>query len=242
MRKPKLFPLVGLNILLGLFVLMSNAYALGNATAYYVTVLEVLLKQVDGPWVSIAAPNQTVNLCSVSAGQAAAEMAATIKIPAGDYDNFKLKLSSTMQFSGSDGGYYTKAGGTVTMVGAGNAASTATWPGDTPGGTVSFGAHSGTITADIAQQGLVIITLNLHEGDSDGYMEIYLSDNLTTPISVQDNSKVSMWFDFDTQQTVGYSAPDNGMYLFPPKYGTQYNITVDGVATLISADDMQIDF
>jgi hypothetical protein len=248
MIKLKLFPLVVLNVILGLFVLMSNAYALGNATHYFVTVQEVLLQKVGGGWVTIATPNQAVDICNVSAGQAAATIGASIKIPAGEYNNFKLKLSSTMQFEGSDGVRYTKENGTITLTGGqddGRAASTVNWGAVTPGNDVAATSNIGSYTASASENGLVTITLNLHNGDVDGYMEVYGAVNLATPISVKEDSAISMWFDFDTQSTVGYTNAWLGsdiMYLLPPRYGTQYSITVDGVTTAVSANDMRIDF
>lgn len=248
MIKSKLFPLVGLNIFLGLLFVMGNAYALGDATHYYVTIQEIALKQVGGAWVTIASPNQEIDICNVSVGQAAATIGASLKIPAGEYDNFKVKVSSTMRFEGADGLNYTKDGGTITMEGGhvdGSAASTATWAGSTPGLDVEPGAQSGTYTTNVLEQGVVTINLNLHPGDTDGYMEVYGSSNLATPISVKEDSAISMWFDFDTKNTVGYTVapgPVDIMYLLPPKSGTEYSITVDGVTTSISANDMQIDF
>lgn len=250
MIKLKLLPLVGINILFGILCFVNNAYAIGDATHYYVTVQEILLKQVGGGWITIASPNQEMDLCNVGAGQAAATIGASMKIPAGEYDNFKIKVSSTMRFEGADGASYTKEGGTITMEGGhsgGKGASTTTWdgPGDTPGLDVEPGASSGTYTTNVLEQGLVTIVLNLDPGDSDGFMEVYGITNLTTPISVKEDSAISMWFDFDTKSTVGYTVapgPVDIMYLLPPRYGTEYSITVDGVTTSISAANMRIDF
>ena len=204
----------------------------------------VQIRQTDGTWVTVAQPNQEIDLASVAAGATAASLAAGVSVPPGQYDNFKIVVSETVKFSGSDGANYSNSGGAITIAGAdAAAASTATWAGFPPNANLTETTES--YTANLGSKGEVTATLDLDAGDADNYMEIYASANLGTPMTVTSDSSVSMFFDFDTQGTVIYNDMggfNNVMYFTPPQAGTQFGITVDGVTTTVTEANMRIDF
>ena len=86
--------------------------------------------------------------------------------------------------------------------------------------------------------------MDIHPNDGDNYIEIYCKNNLTTPIVINENSQISMFFDFNTQNTVHYASPggNDAIFFTPPQEGTKFQITVDGVTTTITNSDMRIDF
>lgn len=227
-----------LNILFIALFFLCCSYA-GDATTYKITVQEVKLLKSDGvTWVTIASPNQEIDIASASAGATAGSFFSDI--PAGDYINFELVVSETMKFSGTDGGHNTRQGGTITITGNdASDASTATWAADPPNATLTEGNETCDGTA-----GEVTVTLDLDAGDADSYIEVRRGTNLTTPISVKSDSEISMYFDFDTQNTVHFEAAGgaNIMYYTPPGAGTKFEITVDGVTTTITEADMEIYF
>ncbi|MFC1754644.1 DUF4382 domain-containing protein [Thermoproteota archaeon] len=221
------------------------------------TVQAVKMRNAStGTWVTIAEPNEEIDIASVAQnGGVAGTFAANISIPVGTYDNFKLQLSETMKVSGNDGTNYTRQDGAVTINGSdGNAASTASWVAALPEATMveSVDTYSGSA------EGEVTVTINLDAGDADGYIEIYYDDtsNPAISITVTESSEISMWFDFDTVGTILYytngecisdgfteDGTGNGLCIFiPPQTGTQFQITVDGATTTITEPTMRIDF
>lgn len=247
MKKMLFFKIAISAILFISMIFPYRSYA-GDPTAYKVTVLSIQLKTSAGNWVTIASPNKELDIASVGAGAVAGSFAPDTNIPAGDYVNFKIVLSNVIRFSGSDGaGRYTRAGGTLRL--AGNpfipgSDSTATWTADPPIFQVGFveGAEA-SFTADPAAQGEVTMTINLNLNNQQNLMEVLATNDLTTSISVKNNSTMSMFFDFNTLNTVHWiAAPGNVMYLLPPRQGTKFGITVDGTSYAITADTMKIDF
>ena len=243
-------------LLLGFFVILTlvfaiNCFATGDATTYKMTIQSVQLKSsTTGNWVTIATPNQEVDIVNDASGQntVAAAIASGIEIPIGSYDNFKLVISETMYVAGSDGAHHTSAGSSVTMEGANaNTASTALW-GNLVGGITGAGNVNLTETGEshkaAGTPAEVTFTLDLDAGDADNYIEVYRNGDLGTPLTMTASSVVSMWFDFDTQGTIEYVAagPNDIMVFFPPQSGTAINVTVDGVTTTITEAQMRIDF
>lgn len=217
----------------------SSSYA-GDATTYKMTVQTVQLKTSAGNWVTIASPNQEIDIASVSGGAAAGSFFNDAAIPVGSYVNFKLILSETMKFSGSDQGHNTTAGGTITLTGTdANAASTATWQGVLPNANLVEGNETCDGTA-----GETTVTLNLDAGDADNYIEVSAGTDSATPITVAQSSEISMFFDFDTQDTIHYqnAGGNDIMFYTPPGAGTQFGITVDGTTLTITEADMEIYF
>ncbi|MDP1854177.1 MAG: DUF4382 domain-containing protein [Candidatus Omnitrophota bacterium] len=226
-------------------VFAAYSYA-GNADTYKITVQSIQLKSSAGNWVTIASPNREIDIASVNSGAIAASLASDVSVPVGTYVNFKIVVSEIIKFSGSDGVNYTKAGGAVTVTGtAASAASTATWPTAPPTTVVTMTENTESHTAVLAQKGEITATMDMDAGDADNYMEIYRSNDLTTPITVNAGSTVSMFFDFDTQGTINYinlGGLNEIMFFTPPQSGTQFGITVDSVTTTINASDMRNDF
>ncbi|MCX5693535.1 MAG: hypothetical protein NT014_00120 [Candidatus Omnitrophica bacterium] len=193
----------------------------------------------NGTWVTIATPNQELDIASGS--QNAAVGGFSLTIPAGEYVNFRATCSETMKFSGSAGTHYTKAGGSITVKGDdATDASTATWASDPP--ATNNVTPVGTHTLILSQQGEVTMVADLKNGgDIDDDMVVYAKTDLS-PISVKSDSRVSMFFDFDTQSTVHYESAIDEMYLTPPKEGSQFGVTVDGVSYSVSEANMRTDF
>jgi len=118
----------------------------GNASTYIITVLRVQLLKDDGvTWVTIAAPNQEVDIAA-AAQNTVAHAFSNITIPPGNYINFKIVNSETMRYSGSDQGFYTLAGGALTLTGDGTVNSTADWEQDPPQNNVTITETSNTST------------------------------------------------------------------------------------------------
>ena len=232
--------------------LLSLAFAqLGNASTYKITVQSVQMRSATtGQWVTIATPNQEVDIAAVSASQVAGTLLSNVTIPVDTYDNFKMVLSETMNVSGShnDAGtdWYTKANGTVTLTGDGTVDSTVDWDADVTDNITPVEGANESATIILAEQGEVTFTLNIdpEPGDGDSIIEIYATTNLSTPITFSANSVVAMSFDFDTQGTVMHAdvGGNDVMAFFPPNEGTQFQITVDGTTTTITEASMRIDF
>ena len=114
------------------YLMIDSSYA-GNADTYKITVQKIQLKNSSGEWITIATPNQEIDIASVNAGSTVASFFNDASIPVGSYKNFKIVNSETIKVSGADGTHYTKSGGAVTISGtAASAASTETWPSDPP--------------------------------------------------------------------------------------------------------------
>jgi hypothetical protein len=208
-------------------------------------VLRVDFLNDKGQWITIATPNQQVNICSVAAGADAADLMANANIPTGKYVNFRIVLSNVMVFAGTDGIDETAPGGTVTLTGiAANAASTSTWPADPPVASVALVAVA-TRQAVTGNPGDITATLNL--GAAAGFVAntvtCQITNNLATPIEVKDTSTVSMAFQFNTQNTVWSAAAGVGpMFFTPPQTGTSYSLIVDGATTTVAGANMQTNF
>lgn len=237
-------------VFLAFFSAAAVCEAAGNAQAYWVTVQEVLLKKANGEWITIASPNQQINIASATAGADAGSFMANNKIPSGSYVNFKVRLSKTMRFSGVDalgGPGYTNAGGSITLTQtvAGNGAqSTTTWAADPPVGQVTL--TDGVTTSYSAvpgAQGEVTATLNLNLGNANNYIEVLATNDLATPVTINSDSVVSMFFQFNTTNTVSWAAiPGNVMFFLPPRAGSAFGITADGVSLSITTANMKTDF
>ena len=227
-------------IILSIF-LISNCYAQGNAETYIVRVLRVEIRKTDGTWITIATPNQEIDITSANAGATVGSLSGFV--PPGSYDNFRLRLSETMRFAGSDDAHYTRAGGDLTITGnVGTAASTATWVKDpTENADLVENVESWTNTAPAGE---VTAHLDLNANDGDNYIEVYATNNSSTPITVNADSAISMYFDFDTQGTIMHQnvAGDDIMTFLPPRTGTRFGITVDGTSLTILEANMRIDF
>ena len=235
-------------------VFVPECFAQGDATTYKMTIQSVQLKSsTDNTWVTIATPNEEVDIVNDASGQntVAATISSGIAIPTGSYDNFKLVISETMTVAGSQGANFTAAGGAVTIGGGVNSETTVNWGGFPPPNT--------TLTETVnsysaAAAGEVTFTLDLDAGDADNYIEVYRNGDLGTPITITATSVISMWFDFDTQGTivfvpaagVGVGDTDLGadgiMTFSPPQSGTAFSIIVDGTTTTITEAQMRIDF
>ncbi len=234
-------------VVVALILFSSSISYAGNASTYKMTVQKIQLKDSNGNWVTISQPNREIDIASVDPAATAASLLSDISIPAGDYVNFKLTISETMKFSGSDGTHYTVAGSTVTVNGddAGLSASTFTWTAFPPANTtLTEVGESHSATEPVGGAGEVTAVLNLDKDDSDDYIEVQGKSDLGTAISIGADSQVSMIFDFDTQDTVNYidNGGDDVMFFTPPQEGTQFQITVDGTTTTITENQMQIDF
>jgi hypothetical protein len=226
-------------ILLG--CLAFNVQA-GNASTYKITVQSIQLKKDTGSWVTITSPNQEIDIASVAQNSVASSF-SNVVIPAGNYVNFKCVVSETVKFSGSDGaGHYTASGGVLTLTGDGTVNSTTDWTADPPEANVTLTENAETHSA--ASEGEITANLDIHPSDGDNYMEIYKITDLATPIVVNASSKISMYFDFDTQNTIHYVsvAGNDTMYFTPPQTGTKFEMAVDGVTTTITEAEMKIDF
>jgi len=239
---------------ISILALTSLCYALGDATTYKMTIQSVQLKSsTTGSWVTIATPNTEVDIVGDASGQnsVAATISGGIAIPTGSYDNFKMVISETMTIAGSDGANLTAASGAVTIGGGANSETTVNWGGFPPPNTTLTETVNSYSAAAVGE---VTFTLDLDAGDADNYIEVYRNGDLGTPITVTATSVVSMWFDFDTQNTivfvpaagVGGGDTDLGadgiMTFSPPQSGTSFSITVDGTTTTITEAQMRIDF
>jgi hypothetical protein len=230
-----------LTILLVSLFNLSEVFA-GNASVYKMTVQAVQLKTSTGSWITIASPNTQIDVAGVSANAIAGSILTNSSIPVGEYVNFKLRMSETMIYSGTDGAAYTKSGGAITLTGDGTCGTTDLFAADPPISQVTLTETAETYTAVAAEQGEVTATLNIDPADGDDYIEVTRKTDLTTPISVKSDSEVSMYFDFDVNNTVHYVALAGLVFYTPPQSGTKFGITVDGVTTTTTEADMRIEF
>jgi len=252
--------LISVLIFVGVFFITITCYAVetGNPSSYKITVQQIQMRNsTTNEWIIIASPNEELDLVSgVIAGGTAATFLTDSDIPPGSYDNFKLVISETMRITGSTDNAFTADGGALRLDGADPDVdgSTSTWGGTQP--DVDMVETIDTYSATAA--GEVAFTVNLHTDDADNYIEVYYDDTnnpALTPIVVSAGSEITMWFDFDTEETVqfindveadvsGYTdLSDNGICVFlPPQEGTQFSITVDGTTTTLTASQMRTDF
>ncbi len=226
----------------------------GDPTIYKVTIKQIKLKSVKGNWVTIATPNQEVDLRSAAANGLAGSLAASMNIPTDTYVNMMIVISNTIKAAGIDGGdgNQTGAGAIVTITGGQVAdASSQTWTGGKPStDTVAVDTdHAGhpslVVGGGPGAEMTFVIKLGAAAGRTGSNIEISLITDLTTPIVVKDSSRVSMAFTFDTKNTVsnnGWLGPADAMVFWPPANGTAYNITVDGTVHTINATDMYLNF
>lgn len=221
----------------------AYSYAAGDASTYKITVQRIELKNTADTWVTIATPNQEIDIASVAAGAVAGSLLNDAAIPVGNYDNFRIRVSETIKVSGSDGANYTNASGSAILTG--DAATSADLPGTITAFTESAETWNNTSAGEMT------IQVNLDGGDADSYFEVYGTTDLATPISITLDSTISMWFDFDTQSTINYTAANglgvgipasDAMYFTPPGSGTAFSITVDGTTTTITAANMTMAF
>ena len=224
--------------------LASELFAAGAATKYIITVQTIQLRNDSGEWVTIATPNQPINIADVDVGAVAGSFLNDASIPFGNYVNFKLIISETMTVAGSDGIHFTTANGSAVLTG--NAATAADLDGMIP--TLDEG---GTETHNLAAKGDMTIQVNLDNSDADDYIEIYAAVDLGDPLVIKRGSVVSMWFDFDTAGTIHYVAADgwgagspasNAMYFTPPGAGTEFSITVDARTVAVTSANMTMAF
>lgn len=244
MKRRIFLQVAALSVLFLALLFPCPSYA-GDATVYKITIKEIKLLKSDGvTWVTIASPNQEVDVASVNAGATAGSFLAGIKIPEGDYINFEVVVSETMKYAGSDAGHNVTQGGLLTITGDdATDGQSDTWATDPPGAASNEYAETCDGTA-----GESTITVDLENGgDADDYFEVRRGTNLTTPISVKSDSEFSISFDFDTQgcihyQHIGPAFPLPGandvMFLTPLGNGTKTEITVDGVTTTFAETDM----
>ncbi|HOX22941.1 MAG TPA: DUF4382 domain-containing protein [Elusimicrobiales bacterium] len=233
-----------------------NAAAAGNPSTYKVTIKKVQLKKTDGTWVTIAEPNQELDIAAANAGAVAGSMMSDSAVPAGNYVNFRVVVGKTMSVKGSDsasatcvGTHYTKNGGAITLTGtAASAGNTKNWTADPPVATTTLTETVTTDTTVLADQGEMTITLKLGAASggtaSDG-LEIEGQTDLNPAIVIQETSAVSMSFSFDTQNTVHCQQTgmaSYSMFFTPPGAGTAFSITVDGATNNITAANMQMAF
>lgn len=229
----------------------SYCYGLGDAKTYKMTVQKVEAKRTDGTWVTIFELNIEIDVGQDAIGTGGIAAALSGNLPPGTYVNFRITVSETVKFSGQDGaGHFTAANGQITITGTdADAASTATWPAaglpnityNEPQDTHSAAGPAREVTVNLdlgaAKAG----------GDNDNYLQVYAKQaaEFDPPVTIKKSSAVSMFFDFDTANTVQYIQTGGGndiMLFTPPKEGSQFGITVDGVSYAITEPNMRVDF
>lgn len=247
--KKTLFLLIFLIITVSL---IPQCYGLGDASTYKVTVQKVEAKQSDGTWITIFELNIEVDVGQDALGAGGIGAFLSGNLPPGSYLNFRITFSESVTFAGQDGsGHFTAASGNITITGTdADAASTNDWP-DTMAELLALISYDeATEThADSGPAGEVTVNLDLGAGkaggDTDNYCQVYGKSDFATPVVIEDDSLVSMFFDFDTKDTVQYVQTGGGndlMIFTPPKEGTQFGVTVDGTSYAITEANMRVDF
>ena len=168
-------------------VCAAPAFADGDAEQFIVTVLKVEFKDVSGKWVKIAEPNRSADLL---ADDPLLQMTNKGSIPPGTYVNFRITLSETIQFSGSDGENKTMAGGILTLGG------TAPKSSDMPRNDIRTFVQDAP-TWNTASQGLVTEYLNLdydkkYDDPKDPNQFFYRSDHYNY---AKNGIPICFWFD-----------------------------------------------
>lgn len=247
-----------LALLMGLLLPMGlslKAAASGDAESYKMTITKIEFKKSDGTWVTIASPNQEIDIAAANAGDVAGSLLSDSAIPAGSYVNFRLTANKSLTVKGSDaagtgcvGTNYTKSGGAVTLTGtAATSGNTATWPQDPPTAvTLTETVESATTVVGDAGEMTQTLKLGAASGgtSSDG-LEISGQSDLGSPIVIGETSTVSIFFKFDTRNTVHCQQTGLAAYAMiftPPGAGTTCGITVDGTVYSINAASMQMQF
>lgn len=251
-------------LILSLFALFVSfsVFAAGNPTVYKVTVKAVQLKNLAGQWVTIAAPYQEVDIASASAGQAVASLFSDSVIPAGSYVNFRVVLSETLRVAGTDTVYSTVAGGILNISSTDpsktGSTSTAEWNFDptNPASALGFAALlTSAQPVDCVKlagtPGEMTVNLDLdNDADSDIFVQGIADLSIADAVGINGDSEVSMSFSFNMNNSVleidpTPGAADSGdevIAFLPPQEGTQFTITVDGVAKSVTGDMMEMQF
>jgi len=236
-------------------MLPGNAvFAVDDPDDYIVTVQEVRMKNTSGEWVTIATPDQAIDIADAAAGAEAAAIGADAAIPSGEYVNFMIVLSATMTVRGTDAatGKVTGNGGTVTITGAdANASSTSTWDQPSPPGfsgnlpNTVFGA-AGSVVDDVPavpQQMNFQLNLGAAGGRNDGSVWVYARSD-QTPILIDPSTQVQLIFNFDVANTIFYSNPGIGdwMMFLPPSDGTSFSVISGGDELTLNAANMKMEW
>jgi hypothetical protein len=238
-----------------------SAFSAGDALVYSMSVKKIMLKKSDGNWITISNPDvgMDVDVAAASPGAAATSLMSDTKIPPGSYVNFKIEVSKEWKISGNDssvlmgclgGPYYTKAGGKLEVIGKVSKASCTNLWGidDPPFNIATFVENVETATTNIGEMGEIEVSLSLGRAGgatASGNVEISGVSDLSVPINIFESSKISMYFSFNTKNTVhcvNFGGGNHTVFFTPPGSGTEFGITVDGAKYVLNGNEMKMCF
>ncbi len=219
---------------------MPPAFAEGDATRFIVTVKKVEFKDISGNWVKIAEPETDADLLADDPLFLATNDGS---IPSGTYVNFRITLSETIRFSGSDGENKTLEGGVLTL---GGTASKST---DMPRNDIRTFVQDAP-TWNTAVEGLMTEHLDLDYQDRDDVMEITTRWPFPKPILVKEKSAIKIAMGLDLKKSLHYAWPDyfsgiqssEAMYFLPPKDVSEVMVKVDAKSVLITGEAIEWSF
>lgn len=221
----------------------------GNPSSYKITVQKLEAKNSGGTWVNVFTLNMEIDIADAAQNSSAAQISGFL--PEGDYVNFRIFVSETIKYTGSIGSNYTLTDGSITFRSLiENGASTRNWPATLQelitDGYVGIAEDNGTWSDTSAGECTAVLDLGWEGGtggDTDNYFTVTSANDLTTPITVNWDSEISISYYFDTQGTlIHQTGATEYMFFLPPKEGTKFEITVDGTTFTIDKSNMAVDF
>jgi hypothetical protein len=209
------------------FMLAAPSARAEEPDKFVITIAKVELKNADGGWITVLEPDKEVDL--MNAEPTLSFFNNQGKVPAGKYVNFRITLSETIRFAGSEKGHFTREGGRAVLTGAAEKSS------ELPGEFTAFAESAPTIQA-AAPAGTVALQLNLARGDRDDVMTMYGKRDFMAPFEIRKGSFVKLWFSLDLDRCVHYAwagafgegvPAGDVMYVLPPKEITEFTVAVD---------------
>lgn len=223
------------------FIFNGTAHPSGDPIELIYTVQKIMLKKIDGQWITVLQPNQAVDMLSESS------IVFTIhnkgEIPPGKYVNLKIYLSETVLFTGSDTKFLTKAGGITKITGS------AAYATDLPGEITAFVEKAPTWT--LKEMGRITQHLDFDHSDADDYITLYAKRDFLDPVSINESSTVKVSFAFDIIGTVRFAWPEyfaadvpdkKVMFYMPSDHVNELVLTVDGRRTEVKRDVIVFEF
>ena len=216
------------------------AFAKGNVSGFWITILSIQLKNAAGDWVTIENTPRVVDGLSLD------PFYTLIKnkdeIPYGTYTNMKIKISEEIKFKGYDGAYRTKGGGKMIY------SRTAEKYSSLPGEFMSLQEISPTL--DDENEGVMMIQYDYDYQDVDNFIEIYGKRDWPKQMVIKKGSIVRLYISFQLKNQVNYAwagsmaldtpAQDEMMLEFPKVL--ELGVRVDLTSTLTTEDKIEVLF
>ncbi len=215
-------------------------YSKGNLSICMATVKRVDLKNDQGEWITVIEPDKAIDIendpLSISFFNSG-------RIPAGNYENFRVVLSEHFQFSGEDHGNFTTEGGELELRGDAKLAK------NLPGIITAFKEKAPTWNDKT--EGMMKEHFNFNNADPDDDITIVADSDLKSPIKIAKGSFVQIEVEIHTGGSLRFASSDvisfnllpssrKGMLFLFPNQIENLVVTVDGDQRIIPGEQVKI--